>query len=105
MYELGAENRALANTRFSASPDSANAHYGRLNMQMAWRFSTDVAQNEWFKVDLGRVILVNGISIQGDPRIGDYFVLDYKIQYSFDASVAVGALVTVKEETTSSERV
>ena len=105
MYELGAENRALDNGRFSALPDNANAHYGRLNMYKAWQFPNDVAQNQWFKVDLGRVILVNGISIQGDPRIGDYYVTDYKLQYSFDASVAVGALVTVKEETTSSERV
>ena len=50
-------------------------------------------------------MLVNGISVQGDGTYGPNYYPDYKIQYSFDASVAVGALVTIKDEITSSEKV
>ena len=50
-------------------------------------------------------MLVNGISVQGDGTYGPNYYPDYKIQHSFDASVAVGALVTIKDEITSSEKV
>ena len=50
-------------------------------------------------------MLVNGISIQGDGTFGSNYYPDYKVQYSFDASPAVGALITIKEETTLSEKV
>ena len=108
IYELGAENRALDNSRFSASGHTEwvigryRAHDGRLNNDRPWGISE---WDPWFKVDLGRVMLVNGISVQGDGTWGRNYYPDYKIQYSFDANVAVGALVTIKDEATSSERV
>ena len=111
MYELGAENRALANSRFSASsytsyaPGRYGAEDGRLNNDRPWGLDSLSASNPWFKVDLGRVMDVNGISIQGDGTWGINYYPDYKIQYSFDANVAGGALIGVKEELTSSEKV
>ena len=111
MYELGAENRALENGRFIASGHTAwtigryDAHDGRLNNDKPWGVSKLSATNPWFKVDLGRVMLVNGISIQGDGTYGSNYYPDYKIQYSFDANVAVGALIGIKEETASAEKV
>ena len=109
VYELGVENRVLDNSRFSASgftewaPGRYRAHDGRLNNDRPWGISKPASP--WFKVDLGRVMLVNGISVQGDGVYGPNYYPDYKIQYSFDASVAVGALVTIKDEITSSEKV
>ena len=109
VYELGAENRALDNSRFSASGFTEwtsgryRPHDGRLNNDRPWGFSKPASP--WFKVDLGRVMLVDGISVQGDGTYGANYYPDYKIQYSFDASVAVGALVTIKDEITSSEKV
>ena len=81
-----------------------DAHDGRLNNDKPWGIAKS-ATNPWFKVDLGRVMLVNGISIQGDGTYGANYYPDYKLEYSFDAAPAVGALIAIKEETTSSERV
>ena len=105
VYEVGAENRVLDDVRFNASTNNAIAHYGRLNMPMAWQPLLPVTQSQWFKVDLGRVLLVNAISIQGDPRRGESFYSDYKIQYNLNDIAVAGSLVTIKEEDTSSERV
>ena len=76
-----------------------------MNNDRPWGLAKSAATNPWFKVDLGRVMLVNGISIQGDGTWGSNYYSDYKLQYSFDASPAVGALIAIKEETTSSEKV
>ena len=81
------------------------AHDGRLNNDRPWGVSNLVQTDPWFKVDLGRVMLVNGISIQGDRTFGPNYYPDYKLQYSFDAAPAAGALIAIKEETTSSEKV
>ena len=111
MYELGSENRALENSRFTASGHTAwttgryDAFDGRLNNDRPWGVSKSSASNPWFKIDLGRVMLVNGISIQGDGTYGSNYYPDYKIQYSFDSNAAVGALIGIKEEITSTERV
>ena len=111
VYELGAENRALENSRFTASGHTSwvigryDAHDGRLNNDRPWGVSKVSAMNPWFKVDLGRVMLVNGISIQGDGTFGRNYYPDYKIQYSFDSNATVGALIGIKEETTSVEKV
>ena len=110
MYELGAENRALENSRFTASghmtwlPGRYGAYDGRLNNDRPWGVSKSSA-NPWFRVDLGRVMLVDGISIQGDGGYGPNYYPDYKIQYSLDSNAAVGALIGIKEETTSAEKV
>ena len=80
------------------------AHDGRLNNDRPWGISKS-ATHPWFKVDLGRVMLVNGISIQGDGTYGPNYYPDYKLEYSFDAAPAVGALIAIREETTSSEKV
>ena len=74
-------------------------------MPMAWQPLLPVTQSQWFKVDLGRVLLVNAISIQGDPRRGESFYSDYKIQYNLNDIAVASSLVTIKEEDTSSERV
>ena len=101
----------MGNGRFSASGHTAwvigryEAHDGRLNNDRPWGISNLVGTNPWLKVDLGRVMLVNGISIQGDGTWGANYYSDYKLQYSFDAAPAVGALIAIKEETTSSEKV
>ena len=112
IYEIGAENRALGNGRFNASGHQTNwipgrylPHDGRLNNDRPWGISKSVATNPWFKVDLGRVMLVNGISIQGDGTWGANYYPDYKLQYSFDANPVDGALIAIKEEATSSEKV
>ena len=81
------------------------AHDGRLNNDRPWGVSNLVQTDPWLKVDLGRVMLVYGISIQGDGTYGPNYFPDYKLQYSFDANPAVGALIAIKEETTSSEKV
>ena len=110
IYEIGAENRVLGNGRFSASGNTGwvtgryEAHDGRLNNDRPWGLAK-TATNPWFKVDLRRVMLVDGISIQGDGTYGSNYYPDYKIQYSFDATPTAGALITIKEETTSSEKV
>ena len=111
MYELGAENRALDNSRFSASGYNPlvvgryGAEDGRLNNDRPWGVEYLGYYNPWFKVDLGRVMLVNGISVQGDGNYGPNYYPDYKIQCSSDANVKVDALITIKDEATSSERV
>ena len=111
MYELGAENRALDNNRFSASGYThfiAGRYWpydGRLNNDRPWGVYGGRSNNPWFKVDLGRVMLVNGISVQGDGTWGANYYPDYKIQCISDANVKVGDLITIKDEATSSERV
>ena len=111
MYELGAENRALENGRFTASGHTPwvlgryDAHDGRLNNDKPWSVSKSSTSNPLFKVDLGRAMLVNGISIQGDGGYGPNYYPDYKIQYSLDSDAAVGALIGIKEENKSSEKV
>ena len=109
MYEIGAENRVLESSRFSASGFTAwfgnryRAHDGRLNNDRPWGITKP--SNPWFKVDLGRTMLINGISTQGDGTWGPNYYPDFKIQYSFDVVAASGNLTTIKEDLNSSEKV
>ena len=111
MYEIGAENRVLENSRFTASGFTAwvsgryQAHDGRLNNDRPWGIDSATQADPWFKVDLGRVMLVNGISTQGDGSWGPNYYPDFKIQYSCDENPAAGTLITIKEEASLSVRV
>lgn len=111
LYEVGAENRALSNSSFSASGFSSWVtgrylpHDGRLNNDRPWEIDKAREPNPWFKVDLGRVMLVNGISTQGDNYYAPNYYPDYKLKYSLDANPTTGSLIYVKEETSAAVRV
>ena len=111
IYEIGAENKVLENTRFKASGFTSwvsgryEAHDGRLNNDKPWGISQGTSINPWFKVDLGRMMLVNGISTQGDGVWGPNYYPDFKIQYSFDVITISGNLTTIKQDFSLSERV
>ena len=108
--ELGAENRALEDSRFSAYAFTGSwltgryeAKDGRLNNDRPWGRAKTDTNFMWFKVDLGRVMLVNGIATQGDSTYGPNYFPDYKLQYSFDANGAI--VVHVKQESSSAVKV
>ena len=107
--ELGAENRVLEDSRFSAYAFTgwASGRYeakdGRLNNDRPWGRTKQDTNFMWFKVDLGRVMLVNGIATQGDSTYGSNYFPDYKLQYSFGASGA--SVVHVKQESSSAFKV
>ena len=111
IYEIGAENKVLENTRFKASGFTSwvsgryQAHDGRLNSDRPWGISKFTSTNPWFKVDLGRMMLVNGISTQGDGVWGPNYYPDFKIQYSFDVITTSGNLKTIKQDFSLTEKV
>lgn len=111
LYELGAENRVLSNSRFNASGHTEwiggryLAHDGRLNNDYPWGVFVDTDSNPWFKVDLGRVMLVNGISTQGDGTYADNFYPDFRLKYSMEVSPAIGSLIHIKGEDSTVVRV
>ena len=108
--ELGAENRVLEDSRFSAFAHTGSwisgryeAKDGRLNNDRPWGRTKTDTNFMWFKVDLGRVMLVNGIATQGDGTLGSNYFPDYKLQYSIDASGTI--VVGVKQGSSSAVKV
>ncbi|XP_065069554.1 uncharacterized protein LOC135694661 isoform X2 [Rhopilema esculentum] len=107
VYEFGAENRALPDNRFSAYATTdflGNGRYkakdGRLNNDRPWGCSRNERSFLWFKVDLGRVMLVTAIATQGDRTYGPNYFPDFKLQYTRGSRN-----ITIKEESSSSEKV
>ncbi|XP_065069552.1 receptor-type tyrosine-protein phosphatase S-like isoform X2 [Rhopilema esculentum] len=107
VYEFGAENRALPDNRFSAyaTTDFLNngrykAKDGRLNNDRPWGCSKNERSFLWFKVDLGRVMLVTAIATQGDRTYGPNYFPDFKLQYTRGSRN-----ITIKEESSSNEKV
>eukprot|EP00112_Aurelia_sp_Birch-Aquarium-sp1_P008512 Seg194.3_Seg194.2 transcript_id=Seg194.3_Seg194.2/GoldUCD/mRNA.D3Y31 product="Coagulation factor VIII" protein_id=Seg194.3_Seg194.2/GoldUCD/D3Y31 len=107
--ELGAENRVLEDRRFAAFTFSRwnghdyRAENGRLNNVRPWGRTKRDPNLMWFKIDLGRVMLVNGIATQGDGTYASNYFPDYKLQYSLDANGLT--VVYVKQEGSSSVKV
>ena len=105
------ENRVLENSKLKASGFTEwaagryQAHDGRLNNDRPWGISQVTSSNPWFKVDLGRTMLVNGISIQGDGTWGQNYYPDFKIHYSFDVVTTSGNLNAIKQDFSLYEKV
>ncbi|XP_065069850.1 receptor-type tyrosine-protein phosphatase S-like isoform X1 [Rhopilema esculentum] len=107
VYEFGAENRALPDNRFSAYATTDffnNGRYqpkdGRLNNDRPWGCSRTETSFLWFKVDLGRDMLVTAIATQGDRTYGPNYFPDFKLQYTRGSNN-----ITIKEESSSTEKV
>ncbi|XP_065069569.1 lactadherin-like [Rhopilema esculentum] len=112
VYEFGAENRALPDNRFSAYATTDflgigryKAKDGRLNNDRPWGCSRTETSFLWFKVDLGRVMLVTAISLQGDRNYGPNYFPDFKLQYTLDSANTPGSKITIKEEYNVTEKV
>ncbi len=75
---------------------------GRLNNDRPWGNKRDSVP-PWFKVDLGRIMLVNGVSTQGDPTYGSNYFPDYKLEFSLQDNGVV--VIYVKEEDNSNDMV
>ncbi len=106
--EVGAENRVLDDSRFAAyghyewTVGRYKAKDGRLNNAFPWGNKGDQI-NPWFRVDLGRIMLVNGISTQGNPRYGSNYFINYRLEFSLQDSGT--AMVYVKQENSSAVKV
>eukprot|EP00794_Sanderia_malayensis_P008095 gene8095-8963_t len=105
--EAGAENRVLDDSKFSASgyfqTIFSHGRYlpkdGRLHNDRPWgNFSSN---RFWFKVDLGRTMLVNGIATQGDTVYTPNYFSDYKLQFSQSNA----NFVSIKSEGSSSIKI
>eukprot|EP00794_Sanderia_malayensis_P007927 gene7927-8782_t len=105
--EAGAENRVLDDSKFFASgyfqTDWSNGRYmpkdGRLHNDRPWGDSS--SGSFWFKVDLGRTMLVNGIATQGDATYALNYFSDYKLQFSQSNA----NFLSVKSEGSSSVKI
>ena len=110
--EIGAENRVLEDSRFTAfgwsnwfGDGRCAPKDGRLNNDRPWGSTSTGTSTSliWFKVDLGRVFLVNGIATQGDGKWGSNFFPDYKLDFGLKSPGTT--VVDVKEETSSAVKV
>ena len=107
--ELGAENKVLEDSRFTAFDFKdffGDGRYapkdGRLNSYRPWGTNNKV-NYMWFKVDLGKVMLVNGFATQGDSTYGPCYFPDYKLEFALESTG--NAVVLIKEEGSSSVKV
>ncbi len=108
MGEVGAENRVLEDSRFTAYNyfEWIVGRYrpkdGRLNNDFPWGNKKE-RPNPWFKVDFGRILLVNGVSTQGDASFGSNYFPDYKLEFSLQDTGS--PVIFVKEEDISTAKV
>lgn len=97
MQPLGLENRIINDSQFTSSiPDGdSKASNARLNSDKFWCASSAII---WLKIDLGRVMTVTGMALQG------YSFAIHQIWFKYSASGINNTQIVKMDDTLSGIR-